>query len=76
MDSPLTSVRHFGALRVNGRRRDPVPAANSSAVVMRLLIVNSPMDFAVEIKCGSIRKCKSDTSTTRNLQAAYGKASV
>jgi hypothetical protein len=42
MGSPLTSVRHFGASRVNGRRRDPVPAAKSSAVVMRLLIVNSP----------------------------------
>jgi hypothetical protein len=39
MGSPPTSVRHFGASSVNGRRRDPVPAANSSAVVIRFWII-------------------------------------
>ena len=45
---PPTSVRHFGASRVNGRRRDPLPAANSRAVVIGVLIVNSPKNCIVE----------------------------
>jgi hypothetical protein len=51
MGSPLTSVRHFGASRVNGRRRDPVPAAKSSAVVIRLLIIDSPENDLFEVEC-------------------------
>jgi len=35
MEIPLTSVRHLGMFCVKGYRRVPVPAARSTAVVIR-----------------------------------------
>ena len=59
MGSPPTSVRHFGASSVNGRRRDPVPAANSSAVVIRLWIIILLGNLLATEKCRYSALCKS-----------------
>ena len=52
---PPTSVRHFGASRVRGSRRDPVPAASRSAVLMLATSISSE-DLFILILSKSILK--------------------
>ena len=42
---PPTSVRHLGASRVSGSSRDPVPAANKSAVLIVVSSTSSDVCF-------------------------------